>query len=187
MDRFTELQRELADIITHSDVPTDSVHSLSTRRWLLALHPEASEELQIAALAHDIDRAVPPRTTKEKDETYDAFKERHAKRSAQLIADLMQKYGYDEGAIGKTFRFVERHEVGGDPETDFLTDADSISYFEDNIAEYFRKNGYETTKDKVAFMFVRASDRAKNIISKMTFDHPDIARIVKEVVVELNQ
>lgn len=180
MDRLEALSEELAGIIAHSDIPTDPKHSLETREWLLRLRPDASEELQIAALAHDVDRAVPPRTHKLDDESYDDFKARHAKRSAILLGELMRKHGYGGDSIGKATGYVERHEVGGDEESDTLMDADSISYFVDNIDEYFRKNGPERTKQKIAFMYDRATPRARTAIAGIAF-RPEIATLMKEV------
>ena len=62
MDRFNKIKDKIGEITKKSEVNTDYKHSLSTWEWVMKISPLASEELQIAALAHDIDRAVPPRT-----------------------------------------------------------------------------------------------------------------------------
>src|SRR5680860_1905457 len=41
-------------IIAGSHVPEDPCHADNTVEWLLRLEPDASETLQLAALAHDI-------------------------------------------------------------------------------------------------------------------------------------
>jgi len=45
-------------VIASSQVPEDSHHADNTLEWLLRLQPDAGEALQLAALAHDIDRAI---------------------------------------------------------------------------------------------------------------------------------
>ncbi|MCP4825755.1 MAG: DUF4202 domain-containing protein, partial [Shimia sp.] len=45
-------------IIADSRVPEDPHHADNTLEWLLRLEPDAGEALQLAALAHDIDRAI---------------------------------------------------------------------------------------------------------------------------------
>lgn len=180
MDRFNRLKEKIGKITNRSEVKTDYQHSLSTREWVLKFSPDASEELQIAALAHDIDRAVPPRIKQREGESYANYKQRHAGRSARIIADLMRKHGYEKESIEKVFHFVENHEIGGDTETSILTDADSISYFADNIEYYFKTRGVERTKSKIKFMFERVSDRAKREISKLRFKPPlpDLIKVV---------
>lgn len=170
MDKFTQLKELIGEIIKRSETKIDYQHSLSTRNWVLKLDPNASEELQIAALAHDIDRAIPPRVYQQKGERYKDYKQKHAKRSAELIAKLMKESGYASESIVKVVHFVENHEVGGDEEINMLTDADSISYFTNNIESYLASKGNDLTRDKIKFMYVRSSERAKKIIAKLQFD-----------------
>ncbi|SVD31636.1 uncharacterized protein METZ01_LOCUS384490, partial [marine metagenome] len=44
-------------VIARSKVPEDPVHAENVLEWVLKLKPDAGEALQLAALAHDIDRA----------------------------------------------------------------------------------------------------------------------------------
>ncbi len=162
-------------------------HSKLTLKWCLYLKPDADNALQIAALAHDIDRAVTGIT-----ETYDLkdyskineFKAEHAKRSAKIISDLMKKFEFDEKTIEKVNRLVLNHEVGGDKETNILMDADSIAYFDYNINGYFKKNGKEKTKNKVKFMYRRLSEKAKKLVNEIEFEQ-EIKDLFQEAIAEL--
>ncbi len=61
------VKKKIEKIIKNSLVPEDLIHSKNTLEWLLILKPDADEALQIAALAHDIERAIEERKVKRKD------------------------------------------------------------------------------------------------------------------------
>ena len=161
---YKKLILEIEKIFSKAEFELETAHSLDTFKWVKKIDKNASESLQIAALSHDIDRGIKPKTTRSEGETYDSYKKRHAKRSSQLISKLMAKYGYSKDLIDTTSRLVENHEVGGDVENDVLMDADSISFFSCNLDWYFRYKGLNRTKDKIIFMYKRATPRAKQII-----------------------
>lgn len=176
MSKFKKIQKKIKEIIKKSETEEDPHHSILTREWLLKLKPDANEELQIAALAHDIDRAVSPRVLKEDGELYDEYKRRHSVRSAEVAAKLMGDYGYPLESIKKIKRLIRLHEVGGDKEINLLRDADSIAFFDYNINYYFQRKGSDITKKKIIFMFVRASKRAQKIIRGLKFS-PDMKEV----------
>ena len=86
-------------------MPEDSIHSKNTLQWLLRLKPDADEGLQIAALGHDIERAIEERKVKRQDfEDYDAFKQAHARDSASILRKLMLDNGIsDPGFVGDVY------------------------------------------------------------------------------------
>ena len=61
MNMFNQIEEAIEKIISKSQVPEDPVHSKNTREWVLKLKPEADMALQIAALAHDIERSMDER------------------------------------------------------------------------------------------------------------------------------
>ncbi|MCX6726661.1 MAG: DUF4202 family protein [Candidatus Shapirobacteria bacterium] len=182
---FNDLKSEILKIFTDKNIATDPAHSINTYEWLKKIDQNASEELQIAALAHDIDRAIDPIIIQEKNESYDNYKARHALRSSKLITDLMIKHRYSQKSVEKTSLFVKNHEIGGDNDTNILTDADSISYFDTNIDWYYEIKGPEKTKDKIIFMYQRVSPRAKKIIISLKFKNPEIQSIFKKCLSEI--
>ena len=63
---------------------------------------------------------------------------------------------------------VAKHEVGGDPDQNMLMDADSISFFENQIPQFLTRILKETSKqavkEKFEWMYNRiSSDEAKKI------------------------
>ena len=83
MDSFDCAKQRIKKIIAHSSVPEDPLHAENTLKWLLMLEPKADPALQIAACAHDIDRAVKRRKVHRSDfKCYEAFKAAHARNGA---------------------------------------------------------------------------------------------------------
>ncbi|MBT4174598.1 DUF4202 family protein [archaeon] len=185
MNKFNQIKEEIKNTIKNSKSPGDSEHSIICLKWLLKINSNATEEAQIAALAHDIDRAVDPRVLwKEGKETYAEYKQRHAARSSELIGNIMKKHGYSEESINKVKKMVKNHEVGGDEETDQLRDADSITYFELNVFSYLEERGFEKTKNKIKFMYERASNRARELIKELDLS-PEVDKVFEVVLKEL--
>ena len=58
MDSFECAKQKIRLIIAGSQVAEDPRHAENTLEWLLRLDANADDTLQIAALAHDIDRAI---------------------------------------------------------------------------------------------------------------------------------
>jgi hypothetical protein len=161
---------------------TDRIHSIHTRKWVLRLKPNASIELQIAALGHDIDRTNDLRRIRSENyEDYEEYKKEHALLSAEILGDELIKHGIDLELVDKVKRIVEKHEVGGDEESDILKVADSLSFFEDNIELYYRTRGRDRTKFKIKFMYERLPDYAKDIIREIKFESKEIVEIEEEV------
>ena len=178
---FKKLKSEIAQILSKAEFELENAHSLDTLKWVKKIDKNASESLQIAALAHDIDRGISPRICIETNETYDGYKARHAKRSSQLIADLLLKYNYPKDFIKRTSLLVEKHEVGGDKEIDILMDADSISFFSCNLDWYLNYKGITGTKDKIIFMYKRATPRAKQMIKKIKIKNKILYDLCQEI------
>lgn len=187
MNKFALIKKEIIEILPNSPIVSDPVHAKLTLNWVLKLNPDADEDLQIASLGHDIDRAVTGITDKAcKDMSkYDDFKREHSIRSAKILSKLMKKYGYDKKIINKVYNIVEKHESGGCPDSDVLKDADSLAYFEYNIPTYLNSYGTEKTIVKIKFMYKRMSAKAEDFVKKMEFRDLNIANLVKEAISEL--
>jgi hypothetical protein len=181
MSKFLEIKKEIGQIIKNSPVAEDPIHSELVLRWVLKLKPDADEGLQIAALAHDIERAMAEITDSEsKQKDYTEYKKEHAARSARFIAEMLKQQGYSKEVIEKVTGLVEKHEVGGDEESDILRDADSLAYFEYNMPFYLERNGEEKTKEKIKFMYKRMSDKARALIGSMNFKSKEISELFQE-------
>ena len=181
MDEFQCVARRIREVIAGSTVPEDPGHSRNTLRWLLELDPEADVALRIAALGHDIDRAVEARKVQRRDfADYDAFKAAHARNGAAMVREILRECGVGDDALTReVHRLVCAHEVGGDARSDLLKDADSLSYFDVNLPRYFEREGWEETRRRCAWGYLRLSVRARSIVANMEFGDP-LSQLVNE-------
>ena len=187
MNKFDQIKKEIEEILPKSPIVFELKHSQLTLKWVFELKPEADEALQIAAMAHDIDRAITGITEKDlKDfSKIDECKKEHAIRSADITEDLMKKHGYNKEMIEKVRQLIENHEVGGQGDVEILKDADSISYFDYNVGLYFKRYGKERTKDKIKFMYKRLSNDGKEQVNQIEFKDKMISDLFKEAISEL--
>ena len=83
-----------------------------------------------------------------------------------MVGDFLAAEGASKKLINSVKELIGRHEVGGNKDQNLLKDADSVSFFENNI-EYFvtkqvEKTNREKVKEKFDWMFNRiTSAKAK--------------------------
>ena len=164
-------------------------HVLRTVHWLKELRPDADEVLLIAAVSHDVERALSDHKAYDKVTKYekgfrsDEHLTYHQQEGARIIGVYLEQIGADERTIERVRKLVSRHETGGDDDQNLLKDADSISFFENVVEHFVTRKVSETGKDKVRekfdWMYDRiTSDQAKALaqqgyrksIEKLEFD-----------------
>ena len=111
MDSIECVKRKIRSVISKSGIPEDPVHAENVLEWVLKLKPDADESLQIAALAHDIDRADERRKVwRSNFNDYNVFKAAHANNSAMILKEILHKCHVGQSIIDESCRLVERHE-----------------------------------------------------------------------------
>ena len=172
-------------VIAGSRVPEDPCHADNTLEWLMRLDPNADEALQLAALGHDIDRALEATKVKRADfNDYDSFKAAHAENGAQILRGLLTECGVEENILDEACRLVTVHEVGGDPRSELLKDADAISYFDSNLPLYYQREGWDETKRRSLWGYRRLSTRARVIVENISYEEEAINRLLGDVIHE---
>ncbi len=156
---FTEVKKE--SLIKHLQ---------RTAYWAKKLNPNADEALLIAAIAHDIERAYEKNSPEEKkgfDYTNTAILRQHEKKGAKIMENFLKSQNADQQLIKKVKMLISRHEEGGNKEQNLLKDADSLSFFENNIPlflEKAKKSSKEKIRKKFDWMFKRITlPKAKKI------------------------
>jgi len=171
--------------ISGSKVPEDPLHAENTLAWVLKLLPEADVALKLAALGHDIERAIETRRVqKNRFRSFDEFKAAHASNSAEILRSILGECGVDEHVKIEVCRLVRLHETGGDERSDILKNADALSYFQDNLPLYFARNGWMKTKRRAAWGYARLSPQLRQIVARFRFESEDINALLHEVVME---
>lgn len=163
---------------TNAKRPRDILHAQRTVFWLKRLEPEADEILQIAAVAHDIERAFrDPHLEGIIADSAEGFKDpaflrAHSEKGARIIGDFLAKQNASPEDINRVMQLVAGHEYEGSAEQNLIKDADSLSNFE-TIAELFIKYradtfGKEKVREKFDWMFNRiSSPKAREIALPM--------------------
>ncbi len=177
------MKKAIAKIVQGSTVPEDIVHSKNTLRWLLKLKPDADEALQIAALGHDIERAIEERKVRREDHgSYDEFKEAHALNSGRVLREIMRRYQVSEQLTQRVFYLVCHHETGADPDADTLRNADTISFFDVNLPHYFARNGSEETKRRWLWGYKKLPDSLRAIVANLDYRSKKLQSLVRECI-----
>ena len=185
MNSMESAKRRIRATIAASKVPEDPLHAENTLEWVLRLDPEAGQALQIAALAHDIDRAVETRKVRRRHhDDYEAFKAAHARNGAKILREILDECGVASPAADEACRLVTRHEVGGDYGCDVLRDADGISYFEVNMPFYYEREGWEETKRRCIWGYRRLSVGTKQLAKSITYEDEALTRLLEEAIRE---
>ncbi len=183
MNSIDRVRKSIEAIVSRSSVPEDPVHSKNTLTWLLKLNPDADEALQIAALGHDIERAIDQRKMRREDfENYDDFKAAHAHNSAEILKQVMLDCGVDKTLMEQVYELVRRHEVGGDGRSDLLKDADSISYFQVNLPHYYNRHGWDETKRRCLWGYKRLSEKGKALAAELTFENDELRAMMRIII-----
>ncbi len=168
--------------IAGSLVPEDPRHAENTLEWLLKLDSNVDDALKIAALGHDIERAVEDRRIRKTDfPDFDAFKAAHALNSAVILDEIMLECGVDTLLAQEVHRLVALHETGGDSRSDLLKYADSLSYFEVNLPFYYQRNGWEETLRRSLWGYARLSPEIRAYVRDISYPERVLNDLFKEV------
>jgi Domain of unknown function (DUF4202) len=188
MDNIELLKKKIGEIIGKSPVPEDPVHSKNTLFWLLRLRPDADEALRIAALAHDIERAIEDRKVLRVDyDSYDDFKEAHALNSAVILKKMMEDLNVDLSLCDDIYFLVAHHEKGGDERADLVKDADSISFFHTNLTLYLERSGIKETKRRCMWGLRKLPMNLRKIVAEFEFADEKTKSLISECLQEVEK
>ncbi len=174
MKFYKKVEQFVIDVFTKAGGKHGIKHFIRTVYWVKVLNPKADEALLISAVAHDIERAFNKQDScdyiKKVDKGFvsDEYLAFHQNEGARIIGDYLQQINTNKEMINRVKMLISKHEVGGNKDQNLLKDADSISFFENNIPVFLNKYvfevGKEKVKDKFDWMFNRiSSENAKQI------------------------
>jgi hypothetical protein len=167
---YNQAEKFMVDSFTKVGKEKGIPHLLRTKHWLLELKPDADEAFCIAAVSHDIERAFRnPNNDKAKTAGFldDFFLRYHPEKGAEIMGEFLKAKNADDVLIKRVKHFISKHETGGDDEQSLLRDADSVSFFENNVGTFVKSAdeiGKEKIKEKFDWMFGRITgEKAKEI------------------------
>lgn len=127
-------------------------HLERTAYWLKQLKPDADEAMLIAAVSHDIERAL--RDSDKKPTT-----EEHQGKGAEIMGEFLEKQNAPREMIDKVKNLVSKHEIGGTDEENLIKDADSVSFLENQVDIFISCVPQGTSKEKTLEKFNLMYDR----------------------------
>jgi hypothetical protein len=175
--------RQLHDL-TKPLVLADYRHSLDVWQWVLRLAPEATMEVQLAALFHDIERLQSEcdERIEQYADDYQRFKDAHASGGAVMVQQVLREAGLSEDSRLRVAVLVASHErVDADPDLTLLNDADALSFFSLNSPGYLDYFGADQTRRKTVYTWERMSRAARDRMA-LVFLRADVARLFRESV-----
>jgi hypothetical protein len=195
-DRVLAAHRQAHDLAKPL-VRADYDHALDTWQWGLRLAPRAGLAVQLAALCHDIERldSEADARSEHRAADYQAFKDEHAARGADLADALLGEAGVDAETRRRTARLIAAHErppgaaaadAAADEEAEaiaLLNDADALSFFSLNSVGYLDYFGPEATRRKVAYTLGRLRPAARHYLTGMRLP----AKVAEAVARELGE
>jgi len=170
MEIYDKAEKFVIDTLEKADNQKDIVHAKRVVYWVKQLKPEADEALLVAAVAHDIERAIYGDWKKGSDDP--EVLRRHQDLSAREIEKFLQTEKVDQAFIERVKELVAHHEGGGDADQNVLCDADCLSFFEDKAVRRVKKwkeqgKTKEEMHKNMNFYFSRIiSQEAKEIAQK---------------------
>jgi hypothetical protein len=180
-EKFYKLAEQfVTEAFTTLGDPLAIKHLKRTVYWLKLLKPDADGALLIAAVSHDIERGFISNDNlnkfrkSNKGFVDDSLLELHQKKGADIIAKFLEENCADKKLIERVKILVSKHEVGGDKDQNLLKDADSLSFFENNVSHFITKlagdTGKEKVKSKFEWMFNRISSEKARKIAQPWFE-----------------
>ncbi len=170
MKLFTKTENWIIKLLEKTENHNDIRHAQRTVYWVKKLKPDADEALLIAAMAHDIERAIYGDWKAGSDDP-EALR-KHQELSAAEIEKFLKGEGADDETIERVKQLVANHEIGGDDDQNVLCDADCLSFFEDKALRRVKKwkeqgKTKEEMRKNIDFYFSRIiTPGAKEIAQK---------------------
>lgn len=185
MNSVVCIKKWIEKIVKMSSVPEDPIHSKNTLNWLLKLYPNSSLSLQIAALGHDIERAVDSRKVRwDNYDSFDYFKCQHALNSATIIREIMKDCGAGRGLIDEVYYLVLYHESGGSEKNNLLMEVDSLSFFDVNLPLFYKRNSINDTEKRILWGLERLSSESVKLVSGFRYENKELEGLLKSCIAE---
>lgn len=163
--KYLNTKKEITDMLAKSQSYIELSHAENTLYWLLHMHPKSDEITMLAAYAHDIERSTPDKLRKQDYIDYNLYKQLHSEKGGNIASKIASKNGYELMDCNRLNRLIREAEFSSsDVFVQRVCDADSISFFDNNIEHYTNNNSKIRLDHKKVFMYNRATPRARKII-----------------------
>ncbi len=162
--------------------PKELAHAELASEWVLALDPEASEPLRLAARAHHIRRWEVPRGDYPDGRAgYHRWRRELQRRHAEHVGRILLEEGYDEATVARVQAIVRKQGLGTDPEVQVFEDALCLVFIETQFRELADRLGDEKLVDVTRKTIAKMSDAGIARVREISLSDEDLTLIERAV------
>jgi hypothetical protein len=148
--------------------PKELAHAELASEWVLALRPQASDALRLAARAHHLRRWEIPRSAHPEGRAgYHRWRRALQLLHAEQVGRILSEQGYDAVTIARVQAIVRKQGLGSDPEVQAFEDALCLVFLETQLHELRERLGDEklvdVTRKTAAKMSAAALARVRDL------------------------
>lgn len=170
------------EIYQSQTYPKELLYSNRMYERLMNFHPNASEEVQIAAKAQHICRWKMPRETYPMDRVgYLKWREDLKKFHAKLTAEILEKAGYSQEFIDRVSFLIEKKLLKKDAETQLLEDVICLVFLEYYFDPFVHKHDREKMKNIILKTWNKMSEAGHQEALKINFNDTNL-QLIKEAL-----
>jgi len=171
-----------SEIYQSKTYPKELLYSNRMYERLMSFHPNASEEVQIAAKAQHICRWKMPREAYPMDRVgYLKWREDLKKFHAKTTADILAKAGYSQEFIDRVSFLVEKKLLKKDAETQLLEDVICLVFLEYYFDPFVHKHDREKMKNIILKTWNKMSEAGHQEALKINFSESNL-QLIKDAL-----
>ncbi|HMC01038.1 MAG TPA: DUF4202 domain-containing protein [Flavobacteriaceae bacterium] len=156
------------------------LYSQRMSQKLLQFHPEASEELQIAARAQHIGRWKIARDEFPMDRIgYLKWREKLKKMHAEITSDILKQVGYDPKFIDRVAFLISKKLIKKDEESQIIEDVICLVFLDYYFEEFATKHNEEKLIDILQKTWLKMSEKGQEAAFKLNLSKQSFNLIKK--------
>ncbi|MES2575237.1 MAG: DUF4202 domain-containing protein [Bacteroidota bacterium] len=171
-----------SEIFQSETYPKELLYSNRMYQRLLDFHPNASEEVQIAAKAQHICRWKMPRESYPMDRVgYLKWREDLKKFHAKTTAEILSAAGYTQEFIDRVSFLIEKKLLKKDEETQLLEDVICLVFLEFYLEPFVQKHDTEKLKNIILKTWNKMSEKGHQEALKISYTDENL-QLIKDAL-----
>jgi hypothetical protein len=171
-----------SEIFQSKSYPKELLYSNRMYERLLDFHPNASEEVQIAAKAQHICRWKMPRESYPMDRVgYLKWREELKKFHAKTTAGILASVGYSQEFIDRVSFLIEKKLLKKDEETQLLEDVICLVFLEHYLEPFVQKHDTEKLKNIILKTWNKMSEKGHQAALKISYTDENL-QLIKDAL-----
>jgi hypothetical protein len=167
-------------VVRGEDRPKELAHAELVSAWVVALQPDASEALRLAARAHHLRRWTVPRSSYPTGRPgYLRWRRDLHEQHAREVGEILAGVGYDDATIARVQDLVRKRGLGRDTEVQTLEDALCLVFLETQFHDLAARLDADTLDGVVDKTLKKMSPAAIARVPDLDLSPDDRARLTR--------